>query len=80
MSDSIPSPRCRVQQLVFSETKEKKAGKLRYVSSIFRSTKIQKGTRCFHVAQPARTVVRLRVRPGEVYGSFRGGGRGGPEI
>ena len=74
MSDYIPSPRCCVQQLVFSETEKKKTGKLRYFSSIFRSMEIQKGTRCFHLAQPASTAVRVRVRPGEVYGSFRGGG------
>ena len=73
MSDSIPSPRCRIQQLVFSEKKKQKTGKLRYFSSIFCSTEIQKDTRCFYVALPASTAVRLRVRPGEVYGFVSGG-------
>ena len=67
-------PQDVVSNNLFFLKQKKKTGKLRYFSSIFRSMEIQKGTRCFHLAQPASTVVRLRVRPGEVYGSFRGAG------
>ena len=69
--------------LFFLKQKKKKTGKLRYFSSIFRSMEIQKGTRCFHLAQPASTVVRLRVRPGGyVSGRVKFMGRfgGGQEI
>ena len=69
-------PQDVVSNNLFFLKQKKKTGKLRYFSSILRSMEIQKGTRCFHLAQPASTVVRLRVRPGEVYGSFRGGGPG----
>ena len=70
-------PQDVVSNNLFFLKQKKKTGKLRYFSSILRSMEIQKGTRCFHLAQPASTVVRLRVRPGEVYGSFRGRGGGG---
>ena len=72
-------PQDVVSNNLFFLKQKKKTGKLRYFSSIFRSMEIQKGTRCFHLAQPASTVVRLRVRPGEVYGSSCSGG-GGQEI